>query len=229
MLKILTLNLFIFLTGSVFGQSVEKIENSLSINDGQIENLKSISSHFQPSPEDVYLSKDWNYFKLITPEGEMYHFEGRLNITRSFVEAKIDNRIRKINNRKLGVLVNGTNRYILVKKEFLEESDRNIFMEILSIGDISLLNSIDIGFKRTRGTATLSPMVSGEEVKVIEQEYFVTQNFQSFQKFVARKSKIDELFGDKSDEIEKFIDLNNVKLRSTRDLVTVFNYYNTMP
>lgn len=208
-------------------QNLNYVQKSDSLSEAIADRLTQISTSFQPERTDLYLNKAWDYFMVITKSGEVLHFSGRVNVSRNFLEAKVNNRIRRVNPSSVELIINGTNKYVFAPAAEIENHDTNSIMKVLSLGEISLLEQYKIGFRRRRSNS-LNPQIAATEEAFIDSRLYVSGDFKSYTVLPTRKEKILNIFEEKEPALTSYMEVNNLKLRDDTDLVNLFNYYNVI-
>lgn len=105
----------------------------------------------------------------------------------------------------------------------IDSNDENSFYEVLDTGKADLLLQKKVKIIETK---TLGSPVAEKEYRLF-QEYYIRMN-ETLVKCRKSKSFFMELFEDKKNMVEHYIDDNKIKFRSEKDFLLVVSYYNTL-
>ena len=189
--------------------------------------LRSISTPINPSKKDVYIEEGWQHGVLVTDDENTLFFNGRINVVRGYLECKVENRIRKIAPGRIKLIDLEGKKYIPIKGSSIDGGGINTYMNILSLGQISLLKGYYIIVK-SRGGDSINQEITGTETLELGSDLFYTYDFGTIYRLRSNKKTILSLLSDKEDQVSNLIEINRLKFSSDRDISTIFNFYNTI-
>ncbi len=207
------------------GQSQIDLARIASMEADHVDRIHSISSPYAITSRSFYLDENWDHLIIVTNDYEMLHTSGRINLVRKLIEIKVQNKPRRLNESKVrAVLVNGV-RIIKVNADKIKGENETKYMKVLSNGRYTLLEGYSIGFK-TIGEGALDPGIGGQEKLFLDTDLYYTTGFKQFTRIRSNNS-IYSLLEDKIDDMKKYVDNNNLKLKKNRDVSLLFDYYNS--
>lgn len=114
------------------------------------------------------------------------------------------------------------------KYKFYNYNDSNqLYQELYVSKNIVFLKGYKLIFKE----AFINPMtnaVISEAKSVIIEKYFCKVSDKEFMQFDLKKKVVLKLIEDKASQIEKFVSDSKLNYSSEKDLIKIFNYYDTL-
>ncbi|MEM1322837.1 MAG: hypothetical protein AAGG75_21410 [Bacteroidota bacterium] len=174
---------------------------------------------------NLYLNINWQNSYAVTNSGELLQFSGRYNAMNQAVEMKLRSGIRSLQSRKIKLVVVGDNMLIPLPGTVIDLGERRVYFEILSNGDITLLKQFTLSYYMD-GTNSLTAAYNGERKYQITPVYYATNDYKKLSRLKLTKKRVLQLFGDKEEEMKKFLKSNKLKLTEEKDLKRLFNAFN---
>lgn len=190
--------------------------------------LDALSHAIKPSEEDMYLSKHWEFGILISEKDKPIFFKGRINVARGILECSVQNNLRMITPDKIKFFYLGGMKYIPVKGSSFRGSENNAFLNLVSLGPISLLRGYWIDVVYENGSNSLFPKATGQEKKVIQSRLYYSTDFKDFKEVRRNKKFITDLLTSKNNEVQDYAEINRLKFKSDRDISLIFDYFNQL-
>ncbi len=203
-------------------QTKDDLNKVTSINGEYLEKIHSISTPLSLTKKSFYLDEDWNHMVIITRDDEILHANGRINLVRMLVEILVEKHIRRLNESRVRALIFDGDKIMRIPASRIEDRRISSYMQVLSDGQVTLLEAFKIGFK------TESDGYSGvvvDEKMILESDFYYTTDFSSFNKLKGKK-EILSIMEDQKSAAEVFIKDNKLKLDQKRDLAVLFDFYN---
>jgi hypothetical protein len=99
-----------------------------------------------------------------------------------------------------------------------------VFFELLEEGKMTLLAREILEYKTYS-----SPYFVGSYTRlVLNHKYFFLKDNGDIEEFMGNKNDLLDLMGKRSDEVEKYIKTNNLKLDDKYDIAKIVAYYNSL-
>lgn len=224
--------LVLFISMSLFSQS--DVSTAGVLNGASLLNnsgLLHISNRaVSNSQESFYLLDDWNTKGyLVTVNDRTFLINGmNYDINNGVFVLKDDkDNILVLNDSKIKEVKIGNNkfkRYSGVPN--VSSANNHIYLEVLaSANNIEILKFY--GLKLEQGKKDLITQVSLPDEYVNFTRIFFKKD-ENIQEIKLNKKQVSNLFGDRSNEIKKFISKNNMSLKEEKNLQTILNYHNTL-
>ncbi len=119
-----------------------------------------------------------------------------------------------------------TKKTFLNVAEFKAEEPLTGFMELLVAGKTALLEQIRLSVTKPTFNMALNSGSKDSKINKTPHYYYLRNN--EVRKLATSKKKIIEAFADKEVEIKKWLDSNNINLKSSTDLARLFIHYNSL-
>jgi hypothetical protein len=184
---------------------------------------------------DTYLDENWRVSTVVLYENDkvIEGYPARYDIAANELEFNAKNGVKVLNGDKVKSFVwidSQTNlpSYYISAKEFKNKDNVPLlgFFEVLVDGTMPLLKKTKVVVKKADYNAALN--VGSRDDKILKnEELFYVKDKQVF-KLPSSGKKMLALFGDKSSDIKKYIDENNLSLSKEGDLIAVFESYNAL-
>jgi hypothetical protein len=163
---------------------------------------------------------------------QVYESTARFDIKNDVVEIKTKDGNRWVDGSKISFFTLATKTspnpvlFMNVKNFKSGEEKLSGFFEVLQDGKVLLFQHTKVKIRKP----TYSPALGTGDLnsKVIKESEYYCAVDGKIQKVTTSKKGIMALFGDKKDEISKFLSTNDVDLKSRGGLANLFNYYNTI-
>lgn len=229
-MKLNFLLLFLFLSipaSFVFGQTEKTIQQLLDLRQQSIEDLKKVSYVTNGSvyEHSFYIEEGWQNSYIMTTNDQLIYFNGRYNVLKKSIEVKIGEELRIIKKDKVKIAQIGETTLLPLLIEQSIQVNNNIYLEVLSVGNIHLLSSYHMSYKMELGQS-LSMQANGKKVYYVEETLYYTTDFQHFKE--VKKREVFDIFINKAIEMEAFIKGDKLKLNNKMDLIKIFNHYNRL-
>ncbi|MBT1698342.1 hypothetical protein KK083_15735 [Fulvivirgaceae bacterium PWU4] len=99
-----------------------------------------------------------------------------------------------------------------------------IFFELLEEGKMTLLAREFVEYRTYS-----SPYLAGSYSRlVLDYKYFFLKEDATIEEFIGSKNDLLDLMGKKSEEVEKYIKANRLKVDDKQDLTRIVDYYNSL-
>jgi hypothetical protein len=181
---------------------------------------------------DSYLSTDWKISTVSLYDNKTIEgYPTRYDIAANELEFNAKNGIKVLGGDKIKSFawIDGQTQahaYYINAKEFKNKDNVPLigFFEVLSDGALPLLKKTKITVKKADYNAVLN--VGSHDDKVLKSdELFYAKNGQVY-KVPSSSKKVAALFGDRAEQIKKFIDDNSLSPGKEHDLIKIFENYN---
>lgn len=169
---------------------------------------------------------------VLVGDKQVYESMARVDFKNDVLEIKSPEGNRWVDGAKISfftlAMKNSPNPVLFMNvRSFSLGSEKvNGFFEVLQEGKVILLQHTKISIRKPTYSAALGTGDINSKVIKISEYYCAIDG--KIQKVNTSKKGIMELFGDKKEEIAKFISSNDVDLKSRGGLSNLFNYYNTI-
>ena len=193
-----------------------------------------------PLPEgkiigDTYLETQWNAASILLYDKDklIEGFPVRYDIYLNELEIKARNGIKVLKGEKVKSFVwmdSLTNSpvYFVNAKEFQNADNVTLtgFFQVLTDGSLPLFKKTKVDVKKAHYNVQLN--VGSLDDKILKKdELYVGKGHQVIE-VPSSKKKLLPLFGDKSEDIEKFIKENALTTSKEYHLTSIFKYYNSL-
>jgi len=176
---------------------------------------------------NLYLNASWQNSAVVNEDDEVIYFNGRYNVLDKAIELKNKNGIRSIRADRVKAAMIGKRYFIVVPQEFIEGVANTSFFELLSLGKTNLYVQ-HILKSRMIGSNSLTTSLNGDKEYYIDQELYYHKTGQSCKKLKSNKKNVLTLMEDGRIEVETFRKENNLKYKSQKDLIRIFDFYNSL-
>ncbi len=238
MKKIVVLSLFILSGAFIYGQTSKtegySFNESMQIrtpNDfynaqrakGEGPSSFLTEEQVQGSP---YLSKEFVVGDIVIDNFKFVGIPLRYNIYNDDIEYEKDDQILAIANPHevrrvfIGDMAFIYNAYILSKKQTFG------YFQILSDGKAKVLKKYEISYQMPTAEQAYRPEVPAKFIPIPCKLYVAFGNDPAFR--FTKTKKLLRFFGDKRIEVEKYLKTKKLNLKKEEDLLTLFNYYNSL-
>jgi len=192
-----------------------------------------------PLPEgkvigDTYLEVQWKAASILLYEKDklIEGFPARYDIYLNELEIKGKNGIKTLKGDKVKSFVwidSLTNSpvYFVNAKEFKNEDNVTLtgFFQVLIDGSLPLFKKTKIDVKEADYNVQLN--VGSLDDKILKKDELYVVKGHQVMEVPSSKKKLLQLFGDKSEDIQKFIKDNALKTNEEYHLTTIFKQYNS--
>lgn len=237
-------SILFFLTFLLFflvsqGQSTNPVPRDISVqNDYRVisQYLEKLRLDIIAHPEyfktsivgDLFLQKDWEKGFVNMIDGQKIPYTMMYNVYQELFWIKKETEVKTL------IFTNEVKEIELGEKKFIyqlyatENENKGGVMEILTNGEIKLLKHYTSKF--IAGRAQTSGYENKEPDKFITREtyYYLNSDEGIAREFPTKKEEIYTIFGSKKNEIADYVKKNKLKLKKEKDLICLFDYYNTL-
>ena len=120
------------------------------------------------------------------------------------MEAKVGNRVRKLHFQRLAALIIDGRKFMPISGDKIEKESSNVFMEIRSIGKVTLLEKYKIGFKTTGGSS-FNPEISSVDRPFLDSDLYYSFDLKTIKKLPAGKNSILKILQDSEQKADSFM------------------------
>ncbi len=244
MKKLMTIFIFLIFVSKSYAQSV--VPNNIRATNTleRLFDLAGISNSDMlygiPLPEgkvigDTYLDLHWKNSTILLYEKDKL-IEGypvRYDIYLDELEIKAKNGIKVLKGNKIKSFVwvdslTQVPSYFMNGKEFKNEDNVSFtgFFQVVSDGSLPLFKKTLIEVKKANYNVQFN--VGSPDDKILKKQHFYVVKGDQAMEIPTSKKKLLPLFGDKSDEVEKFIKENALTTTKEDHLKLIFDYYNSL-
>ncbi|MEP2668543.1 MAG: hypothetical protein ABJH04_06105 [Cyclobacteriaceae bacterium] len=182
---------------------------------------------------DYYLDSKWNVASiLLYGSGKVVDgYAVKYDVEGNAVEVKVGNQIKLIKVDRIESLiwydsVTNVPRAFVNAKSYTENGIAlSGLLEVLVDGDIPLIKITTIWVKRP--DYVLAFDVGSKDTQINKREVFYYAKGQELIE-IKKKKQLLELFGDKGEEVNRFIKINQLNIKEQRGLANAFLHYNTL-
>ena len=227
-MKLLILLLTLFVGISCYAQRLE--DQRVLINNIVESNLKTNLSSDLSIKGDYFLQKDWQ-------PGELYT-KNRKKISDGFLFRYFvyTEEMHAIVNKKDTIILksNLIDSICINKQKFIyltyikNTSFKNSFFEELTNGKFRLLKKYRCMFIEGNEKTSSGYEEGKPDSYIIMKDYYYQEKNHPAISLPSKKSELIQIFTNQDNNIAKFIKSNKLKLRKEKDLIKLFNYYNTL-
>lgn len=214
----------ISLSGQV-DQTLQQIKNHLEVTADAIEDIsypaKGNKNH------NFYINKSWQNSFVITQSNEIFYFNGRYNVLNKNIEYSKAGKQRIIYPKRIKAAMIGEKVLIPIGAQQVQQVDNNRFLEVLSSGAITLLNSYIMDSRLETGSS-ISFEGTGKKIYFVDEVLYYTHDFITMHKLPNAKHKILNLFKDNRKQVEDFAKKERLRFNEKKDLGKIFDYYNAL-
>lgn len=182
---------------------------------------------------DYYLDPKWNPSSILMYGSEKI-IEGypvKYDIEGNAIEVMVGKQIKLIKVNQIESLI-WYDSITLVPRAFVNAKDytENGFelsglLEVLVDGDIPLIKRTTIWIKRPDYVAAFD--VGNKDTQINKREmFYYARSKELFE--IKKKKQLIALFGDKGDEVNRYIKVNQLNIKEQRGLANAFLYYNSL-
>ncbi|MGC3948742.1 MAG: hypothetical protein QM762_30285 [Chryseolinea sp.] len=183
---------------------------------------------------DTYLSKSWrkSAIQLYKDERVIKGYPVRYDIYTDALDVKTDNGVKVLEGKRIQSFswLDSTRAdpvfFVNARDYKLENIPLTGFLEVLVDGSAPLFKRTELHVKKADYNVAFD--VGSRDDKILKDEtYFVGQD-KNVIELSAAKKKVLSIFRNKTAEMEKYIDENNLSLKKEADLVKIFGHYNAL-
>jgi len=174
----------------------------------------------------VFLNEVFLPAKIYSKNEDLLFTLARYNIKKNQVEIKINGNFRILQKNNIyGVIIDGI---LFVPVSSGEKEDGNIvgYYELLSRGEISLLAKYELTLYTIGSSSLHNNIGTKKEYRSSKRFYYCHKN-QNPLKLKKTKKSILELFKTNHTLIKQAVDENNLGYKKEKDLITLFDLYNS--
>lgn len=192
-----------------------------------------------PIPEgkvigDTYLSTEWKKSVILLYEkGRLIEgFPVRYDIKSDELDVKGRSEVKVLEGRKVKsfMWIDSTRTepyYFINARDFKEEGVPLVgFFEVLVDGNSPLFKKTDISVKKADYNVTLS--MGSRDDKILKSSSYYLADGSSVSEIPGSKKKFLQLLKGKADEVESYMDTNNLSVKKEEELIAIFKYYNSI-
>jgi hypothetical protein len=209
-------------------------QSQLSLS--RLKTLKSVglyNSVDQIAPESKvigspYLNEDWQNANITLNSNENINtYPVKYNIYSDMLEIKVANEVKGLDGNNVKsfsfVLADQFYRTFLRSSSF-KNGELSGFVEVLVGGKMKLLKKVFVTVLPPDYSVQLN--VGSRDTRIIKREIFYYSDEESIQEIPTSRKKILKLFEDDKERISKFLEANDVDLKTEDGLRSIFNFYN---
>ena len=174
---------------------------------------------------NFYINKNWQNSFVINLSGEILYFNGRYNVLSKTIEFIQGGKERVIYPRKIKAAVVGEKVLIPISAQQIQQVDNNRYVEVLSSGNLHLLNSYILDTRLDSGSS-ISFEGTGKKTYFVDEVLYYTTDFKNIQKLPKSKNKILDVFIGNKESVAAFAKTNQLRFNTKEDLILLFDYYN---
>ncbi len=173
----------------------------------------------------VSFPANYTYANITTPSGKTYrNIRAKINLVDGsllFTDSSNSEFVAVLPIRKI-TFEDVLNQSIITFIKVKEDTSNTLYQQLDS-GKISLLKKIYLTYKDQMGYGTTSV------TRIFEQKYsyFIYSNTELLP-LDRSKASLLKMLADKGQEVEAFMERENIKLRKEEDLIKVFHFYNSL-
>lgn len=184
---------------------------------------------------DTYLNTDWKLATLLLYDQDkmLEGYPVRYDLKSNELEVKAKNGIRVINGNKVKSFIwidslTKQSAYFLNGKDFVDEEgvSQNGFYQVLSDGKIPPLKKTSLFVKKADYVVQFDVGSRNDIIKKQEDYFYLIEK--QIIPLPSSKKKFIAIFGEKSEEMEKFLKKNKLSLNQAHHLAAIFEHYNRM-
>ncbi|MFZ1806779.1 MAG: hypothetical protein WAU36_06145 [Cyclobacteriaceae bacterium] len=182
---------------------------------------------------DYYLDAKWNTSSVLM-YGSGKVIEGypvKYDIEGNSLEVKVGAQIKLIKVSRVESLIwydsiTNVPRAFVNAKDYSENGvELNGLLEVLVDGDIPLIKKTTIWVKRPDYVIAFD--VGSKDTQINKREvFYYAKGKELFE--IKKKKELIALFGDKGDEVNRFIKVNQLNVKEQRGLASAFLHYNSL-
>lgn len=183
---------------------------------------------------DVYLNRDYRNATFLLYENNQLtaSLPAKLDLQRNEFDVLMTNGVRALAGSHVRTMVwsdsvSKVPQYFVNAKEYKDDKETPYygFFQILSEGEITLLKLTEVRLKPA--DRNLSHSVGTNDNKFLKISTLLYAVSKTAQKLPNKKGTM-KLLESRKEEIEKFIDVNDLDLSRENHLTAVFDYYNSL-
>jgi hypothetical protein len=184
---------------------------------------------------DVYLTPTFNLslFQLYDSDQLVEGFYAKLDIQKNEFDLMTKQGVRVLAGKKvkafacLDSLTQKKSNFINAR-EWKWEQDVPLegFLKILSDGQLLLVKRTEVIFRKADYNAALN--VGSRDHKYLKKDHLYYISGDIIRKLPGKKD-FTKIFGDRKEEMDKYIRTNQLNIHKESDLITLFNYFNGVP
>lgn len=181
---------------------------------------------------DPYLDANWQKSTVLLSDDKLLEgYPVRYDIQSRKLEVKSKYGIKVLEARRVKSFVsldslNNTPKYFINSTRFKDEKGNVTegFFEVLSDGKLPLFKSVSVEMKPANYRPELN--MGSREDKILKKVKYYYMKDQNIFEVPSNAKKLGVIFGDRAEEIQKFIKTNKLSLKEELPLKTVFDKYN---
>jgi hypothetical protein len=192
-----------------------------------------------PLPEgkvigDTYLSTEWKRSVILLYEkGKLIEgFPVRYDIKADELDVKGRSQVKVIEGRKVKSFMwmdsTRTEPYYFVNARDFKQDNVPLtgFFEVLVDGTSPLFKRTTLSVKKADYNVTLS--MGSRDDKILKNSSYYLADGNAVSEIPGSKKKFLQLLKEKSNEVEAYMDSNNLSIKKEEELMAIFKYYNSI-
>jgi hypothetical protein len=182
---------------------------------------------------DTYLGTNWrkSAIQLYKDERVIQGYSVRYDIYTDALDVKTDKGIKVLEGKRIRSFswLDSSRLdpvYFVNARDYkLDNTPLTGFFEVLADGAVPLFKRTNLRVKKADYNVSFD--VGSRDDKILKEVTYFVGEGKSVVELSPAKKKVLSIFGSKSDEMEKYIDENNLSAKKEADLVKIFQHYNT--
>lgn len=192
-----------------------------------------------PLPEgkvigDTYLSTQWKRSVILLYQNNklLEGFSIRYDIKADEIDVKGRSEVKVLEGRKVKSFMwmdsSRTEPYYFINaKDFKEDGvPMTGFFEVLVDGNSPLFKKVNISIKKADYNVTLS--TGSRDDKILKSPSYYLVDGSSVAEIPGSKKKFLQLLKSRADEVESYMDDNNLSVKKEEELMAICKYYNSL-
>lgn len=183
---------------------------------------------------DTYLSTEWNKSVILLYENNklIEGFPVRYDIQLDDLEVKGRSEVKVLEGRKVKSFMwmdsfRAEPYYFINARDFKEDGVPHAgFFEVLVDGEAPLFKKVSITVKKADYNVTLS--MGSRDDKILKNSSYYLADGNVIAEIPGSKKKFLQLMKGKSNEVESYMDTNNLSIKKEEELVAICKYYNSI-
>jgi hypothetical protein len=181
---------------------------------------------------DVYLTNDWKktLLQVYKTDKVIGTYSCKLNLYTKQIEIKDGANVKFIDNdkiRSLAIAEGDTKKYLVSGKDYLlDQAPLTDFLEVLVDGSLPLFQRTTLVVVRPNYNQALN--IGSKDTKLVKKESLFLAKEKTLIPVKGIKKNYEKIFENKADEVRKFVRRKSIKLSKKEDLITLFEFYNSL-
>jgi hypothetical protein len=183
---------------------------------------------------DTYLSTTWRKSAILLYKDEklVEGYDVRYDIHADALDVKTSKGVKVLDGKRIRSFTwTDSSRlepafFVNAHEYKLDGSPLTGFFEVLVDGQAPLFKRTDIHIKKANYNVSFD--VGSRDDKILKQPTYFMGQSGAVNEIESSRKKVLVLFGDKADEMGRYMDVNKLSLKKEGDLVNIFRHYNSL-